>query len=362
MGEYTSYVTDVGIAKIEVAYAAGSKVNLVSMAIGDSGGAYVEPSAEFTELAGEFVRVDIVDSATEGHMIHVIVVVPSTDETAGKVVREYGIYDEDDDLIIYGAYPDSLVPDQASSEYLQLEIESIVELENAESVVVTVNPLYPHATETEAGIAKIATTTLVDEGADDSAFLTVKKFLYALDLQSVADKLWLNLSARICPVGTPLPWLMDEVPDGFAIMKGQAFDLIACPRLAVIWPDGIIPAMQGDGFIGAEEGETVGMREDGQVMGHGHDATATSVFNGVVMAPHAHAQQVNSYDGHTDSSHGNHVVGSNNEDTQQTALNTAAVSAGTPSGSVTTTVSVVSSGAAKNTINHRKCHWIVRLA
>lgn len=359
---YNSYVTNAGIKKIEAAYAADTTVKLVGMAVGDSGGAYVEPSADVTELVSEFARVDIVDSATEGHMIHVIAVVPSTDETAGKVVREYGIYDEDDTLIIYGAYPDSLVPDLASSEYLQLEIESIVELENAESVVVTVNPLYPHATETEAGIAKIATTALVDEGADDSAFLTVKKFFYALDLQSVADKLWLNLSSRICPVGTPLPWLTNEVPDGFAVMKDQAFDLVACPRLAAVWPDGIIPSMQGDGLIGAGDGEAVGAHEDGQVMGHGHDATATSVFNGVTMDTHAHAQQVNSYDGHTDSSHGNHVVGSNNEDTQQTALNTAAVSAGTPAGSVTTTVSITTSGATKNTINHRKCHWIVRLA
>ncbi|EOG1475771.1 tail fiber protein [Vibrio parahaemolyticus] len=177
MTEYFSYVTDVGISKIETAYNAGETINLIEMAIGDSNGAYVEPNSAFTELVNEFARVAINDASTEGHLIHVISYIKPTAETAEKTLREYGIYDDEGDMIIYGAYPESLIPSLDSAEYLQLEVENITELENADVVNVTVSPIVPYATETEAGIAKIINDDDVEAGVDDSKILTISKML-----------------------------------------------------------------------------------------------------------------------------------------------------------------------------------------
>ncbi len=177
MTKYFSYVTNVGINKIEAAYNAGETINLVEMAIGDSNGAYVEPNSAFTELVNEFTRVAINSASTDGHLIHVISYVTPTAESAEQTLREYGIYDEDGDMIIYGAYPESLIPSLESAEYLQLEIENITELENTDVVNVTVNPIVPLATELEAGIAKIINDDDVEAGVDDSKFLTISKML-----------------------------------------------------------------------------------------------------------------------------------------------------------------------------------------
>ncbi len=174
---YFSYVTDLGISKIEAAYNAGETINLIEMAIGDSNGAYVEPNSAFTELVNEFARVALNEASTDGHLIHVISYIQPTAETAEKTLREYGIYDDEGDMIIYGAYPESLIPSLASAEHLQLEVENITELENADVVNVTVSPIVPHATETEAGIAKIINDDDIEAGVDDSKILTISKML-----------------------------------------------------------------------------------------------------------------------------------------------------------------------------------------
>ncbi len=177
MTKYFSYVTDVGISKIEAAYNAGETINLVEMAIGDSNGAYVEPNSAFTQLVNEFARVAINVASTDGHLIHVISYITPTAETAEQTLREYGIYDDEGDMVIYGAYPESLIPSLDSAEYLQLEIENITELENADSVNVIVTPIIPNATESEAGVAKIINDDDVEAGLDDSKILTISKML-----------------------------------------------------------------------------------------------------------------------------------------------------------------------------------------
>lgn len=173
--KYFNVVTDLGLSLIEDAYNNGTKVNITQMALGDSGGSYVEPDSSMTALTGEFGREDIHESNHADYLIYVYVYVSA--DHAGNTVREFGLYDDLGNLIVYGAYPESLIPDAASSDYIQLEIEVRVDLVNAESVIVTVNPLYPQATETEAGIAKIINASDVDAGTDDSKILTIKKLL-----------------------------------------------------------------------------------------------------------------------------------------------------------------------------------------
>ncbi|EJJ4360142.1 tail fiber protein [Salmonella enterica] len=68
---------------------------------------------------------------------------------------------------------------------------------------------------------------------------------------SIADILtYLGLAETIqnlYPVGAPIPWPMDQVPDRdrYAFMEGQPFDTRQYPLLAKVYPDGVIPDMRG---------------------------------------------------------------------------------------------------------------------
>ncbi|ELO4023006.1 tail fiber protein [Vibrio fluvialis] len=206
--------------------------------------------------------------------------------------------------------------------------------------------------------------------------MTVKKFLYALDVTTVVDKLvtnlWLKLAARIFPVGAAIPWFTDIAPDGFGMFKGQAFDRAIYPELAKVFPDGIIPDMRGCGVIGKEDGETVGVFEEGEVKSHGHEGSSISSTNLGTKTSNTSGAHVHSLNGM------NKFIGDRNGDgnfdyaRSQTAnyddadyfsMPYAGAHAHTVAiGSHAHTIAIALFGALKNTINHRKVNWIVRLA
>ncbi|WP_326032315.1 phage tail protein [Vibrio cholerae] len=208
-----------------------------------------------------------------------------------------------------------------------------------------------------------ATDDDIDNQAVTDKHIKLPQFWRALTPSRLIDKLWLGLAAKIFPVGAAIPWFTDVAPTGFGMMKGQAFDVEIYTELAAIWPNGIIPDMRGAGVIGKEDGENVGVFEEGEVKNHGHEgSTASSTDIGTkttnTTGAHTHtmggavlAQTGGPYLGSgifnfltgTTSASGNHahsiVIGSHAH-----------------------TVSVALFGASKNTINHRKVNWIVRLA
>lgn len=271
-------LTHVGMAKLDAAYQAGTKVNIVEMALGNSNLEYVTPDPTFTQLVNEFGRQVINEGNTTESWINALVYIDSA-RFAGESILEFGLYDDEGDLIVYSSYTPSLVPSLEQA-YIQLEIECSVDLYNASVVTIEVTPIYPQATELERGIAKIATNAQIVTGTDDSAFLTVKKFLYALDVTQVIDKLvnnlWLKLAARIFPVGAAIPWYTDTAPSGFAMMKGQAFNKATYPQLAAVFPTGVLPDMRGRAAVGKFDGETVGAFEQGEIKSHNHSGSVTS--------------------------------------------------------------------------------------
>lgn len=169
----TAVVTNVGVAKLDAAYQAGEKVIISEMALGDSNLAYVVPDPAFTELVNEFGRQDINEGNTTDSWLNAIVYVDSQ-QFAGKSILEFGLYDEEGDLIVYSSYTPSVVP-AVGQDYIQLEIECSVDLYNASAVTIEVTPILPQATELERGIAKVATDADVAAGVDDEKIVTSKK-------------------------------------------------------------------------------------------------------------------------------------------------------------------------------------------
>ncbi|ECW3128427.1 tail fiber protein, partial [Salmonella enterica] len=77
------------------------------------------------------------------------------------------------------------------------------------------------------------------------------------------------------PVGAPIAWPSDVVPDGYAVMQGQAFDTSRYPKLAIAHPNGVIPDMRGWMIKGKPaSGRAVLSQEQDGNKSHSHTARA----------------------------------------------------------------------------------------
>ena len=169
------------------------------------------------------------------------------------------------------------------------------------------------------------------------------------------------------PIGAPILWLSDVLPqDGqYAFMKGQAFDTTTYPELAKVYPDGILDTMQGLGIMGKHDDETVGAVEEGQVKRHGHTGSADSVDLGTKVT-------------NKSGRHRHLTLGASNGGWNYSAGNYQGVSRGSSFSQKYTnyvddhdhvveldehghTVTIHPTGAEKNTIDHRKFNFIVRM-
>ena len=82
------------------------------------------------------------------------------------------------------------------------------------------------------------------------------------------------------PTGTFLPWLTNTLPKGY-LEAGSSFDMNLYPQLALVFPSGVIPKINGRVLKHAPEGRNAGEFEEDNVKSHGH----TAVFKG---DPHDH--------------------------------------------------------------------------
>ena len=99
------------------------------------------------------------------------------------------------------------------------------------------------------------------------------------------------------PVGAPIPWPSDSVPDGFALMEGQTFDTAAYPKLAVAYPTGTIPDMRGQTIKGKPSGRAVLSAEADGVKAHNHSASAsTTALSGTTNATDLGTKTVSTVD------------------------------------------------------------------
>lgn len=79
------------------------------------------------------------------------------------------------------------------------------------------------------------------------------------------------------PVGSPIPWPSDTVPDGYALMQGQTFDKAKYPKLAIAYPGGVIPDMRGWTIKGKPaSGRVVLSQEQDGIKSHTHSASASN--------------------------------------------------------------------------------------
>ncbi|EEM8928115.1 hypothetical protein GL409_24525 [Salmonella enterica] len=185
---------------------------------------------------------------------------------------------------------------------------------------------------------------------------------------------------ELYPVGAPIPWPSDNIPAGYALMQGQAFDKSAYPKLALAYPSGIIPDLRRLIIKGGYVGRAVLSYEADGIKSHAHSASASSTNLGTkytssfdygwkstnTTGSHTHAfgSYINSYWG--DSNHTAFQPGSS----AQTGAagdhaHTTYIGPHDHSvyiGSHTHDVTVYAAGNAENTVRNIAFNYIVRLA
>jgi Phage Tail Collar Domain len=133
-----------------------------------------------------------------------------------------------------------------------------------------VNKAIRQATFIAAGVAQFtadaSNSDVLDDG-DLNKFANLFKDTITLVASQAAGTL----------VGQPIPWPSDVVPDGYAVMQGQPFDTAQYPKLAIAYPNGVIPDMRGQTVKGKPaSGRAVLSAEADGIKSHTHTASAAS--------------------------------------------------------------------------------------
>jgi hypothetical protein len=380
---YLNYITLAGLDEEALAKEEGRKVTIEKVVIGlgllpeneqpQNQTALLQPKAE----AVCFVKA--ID--TEHGFYRVEADIPIPDE--GYNYFEIGSLTDTGVLYSYARSRGDYVAGSADSDGKLTRIRLNFRTDNSELITITQDDsvLYTPITDFEAHVEDFndhvkadkaheqyerkdnaATDADIDSESKEKKHVKLPQLWRALTPQRLIDKLWLGLAAKIFPVGAAIPWFTDIAPNGFAIMKNQVFDKIANPQCALIWPDGIIPDMRGCGVIGKEDGETIGVFEEGQVKEHGHEGSSVGSTNLGTKTTntdthyHTYAKMRPSYS----NQHGKNpwtTYGTETRNTSSDSHNHTVVI-----GSHVHTIMIALFGALKNTINHRKVNWIVRLA
>ena len=138
--KYFTLLTPYGAAAFANAPVSGTMVNLSHLAIGDGGGAAVEPTEAMTKLVNEVHRVPIssvVIDPDNPNWVVVEAVLPAN--VGGWTIRETGMIGDSKFLSI-GNFPATYKPFLSEGASKDLTIRMIVQVSNASVVNLTVDP------------------------------------------------------------------------------------------------------------------------------------------------------------------------------------------------------------------------------
>lgn len=141
MAKYYTLLTPTGLAKVTNAQLTNNKVEIMQVAVGDSNGVGYQPTGNETMLKNERWRGGVasveIDSQNPNWIV-IEAVMPST--AGGFTIREVALYDTLGDIIAIGNYPDTYKPVASDGSTMDLALRTIIEVSNASSVTLKVDP------------------------------------------------------------------------------------------------------------------------------------------------------------------------------------------------------------------------------
>ncbi|MGL6230908.1 phage tail-collar fiber domain-containing protein [Aeromonas rivipollensis] len=265
---YFAIPTNVGQAKIANAIALGVPLKITAMGVGDGGGQPVTPDPAMTALPGEQRRAPIntlfQDPLNPSQLVAEQIL---PEDVGGWWVRCVGLYDETGTLIAIANAPDTYKPLLSSGAGRTQVIRIVLTVSDTSAVELKIDPAvvlatrkyvdelmvahkegrdHPEGTQTNKGMLRLATQGEAIAGLLDSVAVAPKEMKAAMEA----------LLDIVAPVGVPIPWGAATPPNSrFLLAQGQSFDKAAYPKLATLWPTGVIPFdLRGEFIRGWDNG------------------------------------------------------------------------------------------------------------
>lgn len=145
---FYAVVTELGRPKLAASMLpGGAPLSLSMMALGDGGGAAVTPVANRASLVNERHRRainSVTAHPTDAERVIVECVIPNT--VGGWVIREFGLYDDGGDLVVYGNFPETYKPVLADGVGRDLTIRPHIYVGSDAEVTMLVDPSVTLAT------------------------------------------------------------------------------------------------------------------------------------------------------------------------------------------------------------------------
>lgn len=141
MPTYFTLLTPAGLTKVANAQLTNEKVEISQVAVGDGSGTPYQPTGRETALRREVWRGGVLSVEIDSQNPNWIVVegvIPAS--VGGFSIREVGLFDTSGTLIAIGNYPDTYKPVIADGSTMDLALRTIIEVNNASSVTLRVDP------------------------------------------------------------------------------------------------------------------------------------------------------------------------------------------------------------------------------
>ncbi|MCI4236563.1 phage tail protein [Dickeya dianthicola] len=291
--KYMALLTHVGATKLANATALGKALDITHMGVGDGGGNSTTPDPVQTTLINEKRRAAVnslsVDPANPNQIIAEQVI---PENEGGFWLREIGLYDADGDLIAVANCPETYKPELeegsgrvqtvrmvlivSRTDAVTLKFDPTVALASRQYVddktlssrayadtlladhVAAANPHRQYAPLGSPALTGNPTAPTAVAGTNTTQLATTAFVAGAVDLLSGKTDNSIKLKLDINDiVGIPLPWPQATAPVGWLKCNGQAFDKNRYPRLAVVYPSGVLPDLRGEFIRGWDDGRGV---------------------------------------------------------------------------------------------------------
>lgn len=238
--KYFALLTNQGAAKLANATALGTQLSLTQMAVGDGGGVLPTPDPAQTKLIGEKRRASLnslsVDPANTNQIIAEQII---PEDQGGFWIREIGLFDQDNTLIAIANCPETYKPQLQEGSGRTQTVRIIIVVNSTDAVTLKIDPSVVLATRKYVDDKVIEVKAYTDD--------VMAKHLAAANPHAQYD----------LPVGIPLPWPTATPPAGWLKCNGAAFDKTKYPKLAAVYPLGLLPDLRGEFIRGWDDGRGV---------------------------------------------------------------------------------------------------------
>ncbi|WP_243157543.1 phage tail protein [Clostridium sporogenes] len=151
--KFYTLLTEIGKAKIANSAGFGSKINFVKMKVGDGGGSYYNPRED---------QEDLINTVWEGNITHVAIdeknpnwinvemMIPAN--VGGFMIREYGVFDEDNNMLAIAKCAESYKPLAEDGSTKELIMKMVLTVSNTENIILKIDPTIIFAKKSEIEI------------------------------------------------------------------------------------------------------------------------------------------------------------------------------------------------------------------